>query len=95
MVARLFDALRRYLLLKGKLLDSLPPSARKGFEARSIMAASGKLQAYPDTPSLSRRSSRLTRNLPATHSRHVERSRALSVGGRRRQRRIRGLFIRA
>ena len=33
-----------YLLLKGKLLDSLPPSAKKGLEARNCMAASGKLQ---------------------------------------------------
>ena len=33
-----------YLLLKGKLLDSLPPSAKKGHEARNCMAASGKLQ---------------------------------------------------
>ena len=33
-----------YLLLKGKLLDSLPPSSRKGAEARNMMSASGKLQ---------------------------------------------------
>ncbi len=48
-----------YLLLKGKLLDSLPPSSRKGAEARNMMSASGKLQV-PRASHLTPHTSHLT-----------------------------------
>jgi hypothetical protein len=51
------EPLRMYLLLKGKLLDSLPPSARKGAEARNIMAASGKLQVHHHASHVTRHTS--------------------------------------
>ena len=57
-----------YLLLKGKLLDSLPPSARKGAEARNMMAASGKLQVTAASPGTARHTSHVTR-----HTSHVTR----------------------
>ena len=58
-----------YLLLKGKLLDSLPPSSRKGAEARNMMSASGKLQVEhhvvtPHTSNLTPHTSYLTPQPP-------------------------------
>jgi hypothetical protein len=88
-----------YLLLKGKLLDSLPPSSRKGAEARNMMSASGKLQVprashlTPHTSHLTPHTSHLTLYSPAAKCRHVELARALAVGGGRHQGRLRRVLV--
>jgi hypothetical protein len=75
-----------YLLLKGKLLDSLPPSARKGAEARNMMAASGKLQVRAASPGtarlLTRHTSHVTRHTShvTRHTSHVTRHTSHATG---------------
>jgi hypothetical protein len=89
------DTARRYLLLKGKLLDCLPPSARRGAEARNLMAASGKLQVPPRARRSNAPCLCMTRRVAAAQRRHVELPRPLAVGGGRHQRRVRRVLLRA